>query len=843
LINNIMSLYSSNLNTLQPGEYTQPYKHATRLFVADTFRLAPKQTFLYYVVFEIDPSQTDLGGGILNSALEFANRYESLENGLLVKDIELPKFSMGTKTLNAYNRKNIIQTNISYDPISVTFHDDAANVITRFWNDYYTYYFRDSDYTTSSYGVPEKYDRRRLSGWGYSPRNNGLNSFLKSIRIFSLHNKNFTEYYLVNPIINGWRHGRHESGSNTGLMENVMTVSYETVKYFTGFINPVNVDGFSLLHYDNDRSPIAGNFLGDISVTGALNAIDGAPKDLRKPDNSQGAGGPLSSLLTVFRTYQNLKNADIKQAAATSIAAAGASVLNGVINGGISFPTDSTNSSRVLNNSTTSPISGYASVGKSNAVTFGSIAAGVALGAAINSSNQPLTQLRSTYSRGINNSLAGGAPVTGQFTRVYDVVSQSDSGISVDPSSMQPVTGTSTAFVYNSAGEVISQYQVAGTTDRSFNPDDASLNLSFTQRTTDASGRDVIVATYQDGTRVSFDEQTGDTLSVSRGSNNETILGGILSGINTNPPDTRSLVAAGERVISTGVQTITDAATGIITAVGGITSGRTIDTLAGTGGALIGGLIGGPLGGIVGGLIGRSIANEASSANGNKIGRAVSGGITPVVDRVTGDVRQGINNLTGAIQNVVGSWTGLGGFNINSPNDNLISTAFNPDGSKVETYKNGDILFTDQDGGQTFTKGTSNFGLTSFVNSIFGQNRDTSGPAFGVDFASIWTDGSGNPILDSSGNYVVTAGDRSFLPATPSDFATNYDREARDAISAIEISVFAEAYFSSQEYNNQGDPWSGAGSEDGGPGQEGASDPTPGSDISPNPGGFNYGVE
>ena len=786
-----MSLYSSNLSPLQPGEYTQPYKHATKLFLADTYRLAPKQSFLYYVVFEVDPSQTELGSGILNSALEFANRYEALENGLLVKDIELPKFSIGVKTLNAYNRKNIVQTNITYDPISVTFHDDAANVITKFWNDYYTYYFRDSDYTVSSYGVPEKYDRRRLSGWGYSPRNGSTNTFLKSIRIFSLHNKNFTEYYLVNPVINSWRHGRHDAASNSGIMENTMTVTYETVKYFTGFINPVNVDGFSLLHYDNEKSPIAGKFLGDISVTGALNAIDGAPKDLRKPDNSQGAGGPLSSLLTVFRTYQNLKNADLKAAAATSIAAAGASVLNGVLNGSVAFPTDSTNTSRVFTNSTTGS-SGYANSGRSNAVTFGTIAAGIALGASINSGNDKLNQLRNTYSRGINNSLGGAIPASGEYTRVYDVAG-GNGGIYVDPSSMQPSTGTSTAYVFDNTGGIVSQYQVAGTTDKSYDPNDASLNLSYTQRTTDAAGRDVIVATYQDGTRVTFDEQSGDTLDVSNGSNNSNFLG-LNTNINNTFSDTRSLYASGQQVATNAIQTITNPTTGIISAVAGITSGRVVDTVAGLAAGAVGSVIAGPFGGIVGSLVGRSLTNELATSSGNQIGRAVSGGITPVIDRVTGDVRQGINNLTGAIQNVVGSWTGLGGFNINSPNDNLISTAFNPDGSKVETYKNGDILFTDQDGGQTFTKGTSNFGLTSFVNSIFGQNKDATGPAFGVEFASIWTDGSGNPIVDSSGNYVTTAGDRSFLPETPSAFAATFDREAQDAISAIESAVAADAY-------------------------------------------------
>jgi hypothetical protein len=184
-----MSLYSSNLSPLQPGEFTQPYKHAAKLFVADTFKLAPKHSFLYYVVFDIDSSQTELGNGVLNNVLEFSSRYEKLSNGMLIKDIELPKFSIGVKTLNAYNRKNIVQTNISYDPINVTFHDDAANTITNFWNDYYTYYFRDSDYTVSSYGVPEKYDRRRLNGWGFSPRNGALNTFLRGIRIFSLHRR------------------------------------------------------------------------------------------------------------------------------------------------------------------------------------------------------------------------------------------------------------------------------------------------------------------------------------------------------------------------------------------------------------------------------------------------------------------------------------------------------------------------------------------------------------------------------------------------------------------------------------------------------------------------------
>jgi len=758
-----MSLYSSNLSPLQPGEFTQPYKHAAKLFVADTFKLAPKHSFLYYVVFDIDSSQTELGNGVLNNVLEFSSRYEKLSNGMLIKDIELPKFSIGVKTLNAYNRKNIVQTNISYDPINVTFHDDAANTITNFWNDYYTYYFRDSDYTVSSYGVPEKYDRRRLNGWGFSPRNGALNTFLRGIRIFSLHNKNFTEYYLVNPIINSWRHGRHESSSNTGIMENIMTVSYETVKYFTGFINPVNVDGFSLLYYDNTKSPIAGKFLGDISVTGALNAIDGAPKDLRKPDNSQAAGGLLSSLLNVSRTYQNLKNADLKTAASTSLASVGSSVLNGVLNGTVSFPTDTTNSSGSVQNGI--PINTpYTNPANSNAITFGSIAAGVVLGASVNTNKDKFTELNSAYSRGITNSLGGAAPTSGETSRVYDVVTN-NRGININPSSMQPFTGTSTAYVVDTSGKVISQFQVFGTTDRSFNPTNASLNLAYTQNTTDASGKTVIVATYQDGSRVTFDSNTGDTLNIVLGSDVSTTLG-LSTNVNNVPLDTRTLVANGQQIPNNIVQTVTNPTTGVITAVGGISTGRISDTLSGVAIGAVGTAFAGPFGGLVGGLIGREIATNLATTSGNQIGRAVSGGINPIVDRITGDVRQGVNNLTGAIQNVVGNWSGTGGYTPASPYSNAVSTSYNPDGSMVVSYKNGDVMrFDDLYGPTVVSKGTSTFGLSSFVNSIFGKNADVNAPAFASGFASFVVDGNGNTIFDGSGNPVISGGDTSIVDA------------------------------------------------------------------------------
>ena len=778
-----MSLYSSNLNTLEPGEFTQPYKHATKLFVADTFRLAPKQSFLYYVVFEIDASQTELGSGFLNTALEFANRYQRLENGLLVKDIDLPKFGMGIKTLNAYNRKNIIQTNITYDPVNVTFHDDAANVITNFWNDYYTYYFRDSDYTSESYGYVDKYNRRRLSGWGYSPRNGSTARFLKSIRIFSLHNKNFTEYYLVNPVINSWRHGKHDASSNTGLLDNTMTVSYETVKYYTGFINPVSVDGFSLLHYDNEKSPIAGDFLGEISATGALNLISGAPKDLRKPDGSQGAGGPLSSLLTVFRTYQNLKNANLNDAVAGSIATVGASVLNDVLNGRVSFPTNTTNDSQVFTTSTP----GFNPYPSSEFSTIVTDASGSAItpvrNAAINTSTQTITDAIARYARGI---IPSRNPPTGENTRVYDTTTTD--GIFINAASMQPTTGTYTAFITDSSGKTISEFTVSGTANKSYDPNDASLNLTYSQLTTDNSGRSVIQATYQDGTVVTFDEQTGDTLGIIPGSQIYSQLG-YPSDVNNAPANTRNLISVGQTIPSSATQVITNTTNGIVKTVGGVATG-TIVNLGSAAGTLLGGQLGGRTGAVVGGIIGRSLATEIATKSGNQIGQAISGGLTPIINKISGTITQGIDSITGSIKNVVGSWTGTGGFNSANPFDNLVGQSIDPyTGTLTSIYKDGTIVDTTTDGISSVIKGSDTLGTGSFWNSSFGKNIDTSGASVGAPFATIWTDGSGNPILDGAGQYLVSDGDTTFIP-------TAFTEETWNQLSDIDQSMLDDSIFS-----------------------------------------------
>lgn len=230
-----------------PIENLRSYKHASRIFVDSNYRLSPKYGFLFYVEFDFNP----LISNVSNTSAQ--------EMGMIVKSASLPKFTIDTKVHNAYNRKNIVQNRIQYDPIQIVFHDDQSDNVRQFWYDYYSFYYRDTDYADATYQIINKYQERASFDWGYSPRPvgsyNSSNSYqdyqyIQAIRIYSLYQGQFDEYELVNPTITAFRHGEHVNGENNSLLEHQMSVVYETVKYQTGTTTQNNAGGFIDLHYD-----------------------------------------------------------------------------------------------------------------------------------------------------------------------------------------------------------------------------------------------------------------------------------------------------------------------------------------------------------------------------------------------------------------------------------------------------------------------------------------------------------------------------------------------------------------------------------------------------------------
>lgn len=304
------------------GTQLKDYAHASRLYVDDFYRLAPKQGFMYYVIFEINDNKNQI-------VSEFKIK-NGREVGLLVKNIDLPKFKISTETVNQYNRKTQIQTKLEYQPVTVTFHDDHNNTTTSLWKAYFNYYFRDGRNTSGLTSPPNFGDTKyKLPGAMIGDTTEyGLNSdqtgpFFSSIQIFQLNRKQFTAYKLVNPLISNWDHDKMDQ-TQSKLLENRMTVVYETVIYATGQVKAGDPGGFAEIHYDNVPGPLSVFGNGNNSLFGPGGVIPGIGEVL----GGAGDTSPLG-LLKSARGATNLVR-NMKNVSKASILSEGLGMLNDV---------------------------------------------------------------------------------------------------------------------------------------------------------------------------------------------------------------------------------------------------------------------------------------------------------------------------------------------------------------------------------------------------------------------------------------------------------------------------------------------------------------------------------
>jgi hypothetical protein len=316
-----MGIFDGFLTQLATGDQIKDFKHASRLYVDNNYALSPKYDWLYHVYFDLDPTLTKVA------------RDQVLEAGMLVKSVDLPKFNIDTKTFNMYNRPEVVQTKVKYDTVQITFHDDQSDVVRNLWFDYFNHYYRDMDasYSDSAGTVHPLYhsksqyrlgQRDILNNFGYTPRNGGgVNGpqYIQAIRIYSLHQKKFSEYTLVNPMIVQFSHGNHNASSN-GSLEHSMTLSYTTMLYASGYVTKNTVKGFADLHYDKSPSPLTAAGGGTNSILGPggiVSALDGFVRN------------PAAGAFGLFRSYNKNKNVDLKGLASAELLTAGMDILNG----------------------------------------------------------------------------------------------------------------------------------------------------------------------------------------------------------------------------------------------------------------------------------------------------------------------------------------------------------------------------------------------------------------------------------------------------------------------------------------------------------------------------------
>jgi len=287
----------------KPKGIMADWQHASRTFVDDTFRLAPRHKFLYYAVFKIRKDS--------HAALAFTTKHTQ-EISVLVKTAELPKYNFDSVVKNQYNRKKIIYKNFNYEPVNFTFHDDSAGIINSLWAIYYAAYIQDRKLPVQAHRNELNYRPAStpLDSFRYGLDNDKAVDFFESISIYTMSRQRFNGYTLLNPRIKNWSHGS-VSYAEGDTIESSMGVEYESVQYSSGSVSDLKRDGFATLHYDVAPSPLSiqgggtQTVFGEAGVLGGIESIFG---DVAKGNIFDSPQGFLGTAIKTINTYNNAKS-------------------------------------------------------------------------------------------------------------------------------------------------------------------------------------------------------------------------------------------------------------------------------------------------------------------------------------------------------------------------------------------------------------------------------------------------------------------------------------------------------------------------------------------------------
>jgi hypothetical protein len=308
--------------------YLRDYQHASRLYVDSSYGMAPKAGWSYFIEIGLNPDMSQGQKGPFKSLDEQWYAQTKGKLGLVAKSADLPRFTVGHETINQYNKKSVIQTKITYNPITITFHDDMGNMTTNLWKNYYQYYYSDSRYLTRFGGnargrsviIPSAFnmDSETLNGTGRSERtfNYGLNNeqtvpFFSFIRIFLLNKQKYSSVTLINPIITEWSHSQLDNTSGNKMLENKMTVAYEAVYYDTQQSRITkNEPGFNQdLPYDNTKSPLRAGKGGGISglLSGSGDLLDNVADGIENGFTVGSIINLAKDTKNLYKNYQDVK--------------------------------------------------------------------------------------------------------------------------------------------------------------------------------------------------------------------------------------------------------------------------------------------------------------------------------------------------------------------------------------------------------------------------------------------------------------------------------------------------------------------------------------------------------
>jgi len=306
------------------GKGLGDYQHAARMFVDGDFALAPRLKFQYHVQFSGQGCGPDLN--------------------MLVKSVDLPKFQVTNETVHQYNRKRVIQTGITYQPITIKFHDDNSSTVRSLWQSYYAYYFSDSK--AAGAGLYGKSLGPPMSAYGleFEP----VKPFLSFIKVHTFAKRQWAGYKLINPVIVGWSHDTM-SYSAGETAEHTMTIAYEAVVYDSGSSAAGSPPGFGSSHYDSTPSALTlggGSTFTAVSGTSGVRTgaeqVFGSKTVGQTPENTFSMTGKTLTTIDNYNNTKALKNSTATSPAVSVSFTTPPTVGQGSLNN-ISFPVNNSN--------------------------------------------------------------------------------------------------------------------------------------------------------------------------------------------------------------------------------------------------------------------------------------------------------------------------------------------------------------------------------------------------------------------------------------------------------------------------------------------------------------------
>jgi len=339
-----MSFGDNFLKGFFGSDYLKDYTHASKTFRANGYELAPRYKFLFHVRFNLNTQQIPQLASLFPPG--------DLNNlSLVVKSVELPSYQFAVETLNQYNRKRLVQSKVEYQPVTLRFHDDGSDLVRSMWYNYFSYYYKDPSHkydnpavvngsageqgnispSRANYNARDTYDAlRENNDWGYVGESytdgtgavisGGKPRFFNDIVIYGMDQHKFASYVLINPVITNWRHDTYDYSEGNGLMEHTMTISYETVKYYSGAMSGTTPDtlvkGFAdPAHYDTVKSPLARpgsttSILGQGGLVDSIGTVVGSISDLATGKGS--VSSVLGAVQAAGSTYQSFKGKNLK---------------------------------------------------------------------------------------------------------------------------------------------------------------------------------------------------------------------------------------------------------------------------------------------------------------------------------------------------------------------------------------------------------------------------------------------------------------------------------------------------------------------------------------------------